>query len=318
MNSYSFTSITKYQECGMAFKLHYLDKIRSPKEQSAFTFGGAIDKAFEVMLVHGLEAAKFQFNSIWSRENVLTGNEEFTKSDYDEFLLEESELSLPDNERTFITLQRRGLIILDSLHTNFLPLIEHVYSTQERIRLTNSNESGDSFIGLVDFVIKLKGYDKPIIGDLKTTSVKYKEDSVRTSPQLTMYTHALEEKYNTRLAGYFVVNKKLTKVKKCHDCTLDFTGKNNQLCKQCGKELSVTYTSGFNYIVDEIPRQTEDEVIDKLDESYHKIKAGVFEQNRESCIHPIYKRRCPYYNLCWSNSMEGLIDLKKKKDIDSE
>lgn len=315
-NKYSFSSITKFLECGYFFKLHYLDKIRPTEEPSALSFGGAIDKAFGVMLAGG--DYNKTFLEEWSMTKILTGNEKFSKSDLDSDLLPARDpgLQVSENYLTFLSLRTKGQIILDALHKKLMPQIESVLAVQAPISLANQDGEGDEFIGFIDLIVKLKGYDKPIIADLKTTSVKYEKDSVKKSPQLTIYTYAAGEKYNTNLAGFFVVSKKLIKTKHqtCKSCGHKEINSRAKTCtkenpKRCGGEWEVqlTFDADVDIIIDEITTVQENAVLDTIDNAHSLIKQGVFEQNKGNCIHPVYRKKCPFYGLCHEGKMDGLV-----------
>ena len=87
--------------------------------------------------------------------------------------------------------------------------VEEVLGTQVPINL--ENEKGDSIVGFADFVVKWKGYDKPIVFDLKTSSIDYAENAVKVSPQLALYVHDLKDKFHTRTAGFLVLKKRIKK-----------------------------------------------------------------------------------------------------------
>jgi hypothetical protein len=310
----------------MAFKLHYIDKVRSLEEPGALSFGGAIDKAFTAMLIPGEKSAEQVFLEEWTEEKILTGNEKFSKSDLDMDLLGPDYMHglkrTDDSYLTFVSLQLKGLIILKALREKLLPKIEKVYGVQVPIELKNQDGEGDSFIGFIDFIIKLKGYDKPIIGDLKTTTVKYEADSVKKSPQLTAYTYAKGSEFNTNLAGFFVASKKITKTRH-QTCTVCGFKDVNSRAKSCTKadplkaksitrcggqwDTVLTFDADVSILVDEIGEVQENEVLNSIDESHALIKQGVFEQNLNSCIHPIYKKKCVYYDLCREGKMDGLV-----------
>jgi hypothetical protein len=322
-NKYSFSSLTKFKECGFAFKLHYIDKIRPTEEPGALSFGSAIDKAFTAMLIPGEKTAEQVFLEEWTEDKILTGNQKFSKSDFDSDIIpigwtNDGSKFTGDilDLMTFESLKQKGLIILQALREKLLPKIEKVYGVQVPISLKNQDGEGDEFIGFIDFVIKLKGYDKPIIGDLKTTSVKYEADAVKKSPQLTVYTYAAGSNYGTNLAGFFVVNKKINKTKHqtCTKCGFKDVNNRAKTCtkedpKRCGGawDTRLTFDSDVNILVDEIGLEQEEQVLTDIDQAHSLIKQGVFEQNFQSCIHPVYRKKCPFYALCHEGKMDGLV-----------
>jgi len=212
-------------------------------------------------------------------------------------------------------LYRKGLLMLQTIQSDILPNIEEVLGVQVQVKLTNG--SGDVIIGYADLVCKYKGYDSPIIFDWKTSSREYQKDSVLTSPQLTLYVYDLGDQFNTRKAGFIVLNKHIrkNKTKICVVCNNDGSGKRHKTCdveingKRCNGEWKVKIDKEVykQIIVDDIPQQTENIVIQNYDYINQSIKNGIFHRNFSSCVKPYGK--CPYYNLCYFNNLEDLTKL---------
>lgn len=320
----SHSALNKFVECGYAYKLHYIDKLRSLEEPSSLTFGLAIDQAFAAMLLPSDRTPEKAFELAWNKKRILTGNERFSKADLDTELLTEEELKLSVNEQSFISLKRKGELMIKALREQVMPNIEKVIAVQHRVKLENQDDSGDAFIGVIDFVVKYKGYDKPIIMDLKTSSVKYKPESVKESQQLCIYVYAAGEEFKTDLAGYVVLDKKIrkTRTKTCTKCSHTVVNNTSKTCnndvnnKRCGAEwkTNTAFSVDVYTIVDSIHIDTEEKVLDLIDKSHDEIKRGVFVQNWDSCISPTYHRKCAYYEYCRSGSMEGLVKLGKEKE----
>lgn len=324
----SNSSLNKYVECPRSYALHYIDKLRPIAEPSPLTFGGAMDKAFTAMLIPGDKTSEEVFLEEWSPEKIITPNFKWNKSDIDEELLEKD---MDTDYQAFHSLKAKGLLMLKALREKVMPNIEHVYSVQEPIKLANQDSSGDEFIGYIDFVVKWKGYDKPIIFDLKTATVPYKADSVRTSQQLTIYTYAAGDSYKTNLAGYVVLAKKIRKNRKqtCEICGHKAESSRTKKCDnsielrredasiykhRCNGEWiqTVEFDVDVKIIIDEIPEQGSDSVLELIDNTHANIKAENFEQNLSSCMHPIYRTQCPYYNYCHNG--QSMVGLVKKED----
>lgn len=233
--------------------------------------------------------------------------------------------SLTIQEKTFfnllnwLSLKRKGLLMLKAYRTKVIPKIEKVHSTQEYVSLDNSN--GDKVVGYVDLVADVKGYGTVIL-DNKTASMAYDEDSVTISPQLSLYTHILEEKYKTRKAGYIVLNKQIMKnrIKICTKCGHDGSESRAKSCdavanndyKRCFGvwEETIRPEVYVQIIIDEIPKQTERIVMENYDIVNEAINAGVFHRNFNSCQNT-FGGPCPYIKLCYKSSMSGLVDLNK-------
>ena len=224
------------------------------------------------------------------------------------------------NVFNWFSLYRKGICMLDTVHKEILPNIEQVLGVQEYVKLENNE--GDSVIGYVDLICKWKGIEKPVILDFKTSSMIYDRDAVLVSPQLTLYMHALSTKYqDTRFAGFIVLNKHIrkNKTKICSVCNADASGTTVKTCaneidgKRCKGELNITIKPEVfvQTLINEIPERTEEIILGNMDDINKMIKAGIFSRNLNSCIKNYGK--CVYYEKCYRNSDEDLIDLSKEK-----
>lgn len=220
------------------------------------------------------------------------------------------------NHANWLCLYRKGMLMLKAVREEILPNVEEVLGSQVYVKL--ENQQGDSIIGYADLVVKWRGYDVPIILDFKTSTREYDKDSVLTSPQLTLYVHALNEQFKTRKAGFVIMYKTVmkNKTKHCLTCGHDGTGKQH---KTCDNEASGTRCKGAwqitmnpkvrtQVIINDIPEQTENIVLDNMDYINQAITNGVFHRNFSSCIKPYGK--CAYYNLCYQGKDDELITLE--------
>jgi hypothetical protein len=217
------------------------------------------------------------------------------------------------NRVMWTCLHHKGHHMISAFRKRVLPKITKVHSTQEYIELTNGE---DKIIGYIDIVAEIEGHSEPIVLDLKTSASQYEEDSVLTSPQLTLYVHAVSDKYKTKKAGYIVLNKNLIKNRKkiCSKCGFDGSGGRHKTCsnevegKRCNGDWTETVSPEVfvQVIIDEIPTQTEDLVLENVDDISTAIKTGHFTRNLNMC-HNTYGGLCDYINLCYRGSMEELI-----------
>lgn len=328
MNKLSHSSVEMFKECGFKFALHYKEKLRSETTGSALLFGSAVDKALEVALKKYPNCSKEQVKHIfldnWQfaelngvKIDIQTSNLiKYSKADY--------EL----NENPWQSLRQKGLLMIDAFHRDVFPLIENVISTQEEIALTNDN--GDSVIGYCDAVLKIKGYDQNVIIDFKTSARKYKEDSVRTSPQLSLYKHSLSEKYNTTTAGYIVfiktINKNPSKI--CTVCGNDNSATSHKTCNsydfneddhgiRCNGKLDITYNPKIDVqiVIDEIDEEFENKLLESFDDINVKLQDEVFEQNFDKCFGKYGK--CLYFDYCRTSDTTGLIVVPSREKVNA-
>jgi hypothetical protein len=351
----SHSSLNRYLSCPKSYELHYLKRLRPTKQSAALLFGTAIDKASEVYAsTRDILSATETFNITWMFQKINDVETDlrtctdivYSNSDIDTDLLSgyhwdamminrrlfDSAISKKDTDgfdnlslEEKLTINRvawecmsfKGMLMITKFAEIFDANVEEVLGSQVPIDLTN--EEGDSVTGFADFVFKWKGKDKPIVFDLKTSGIKYEDDSVLTSPQLTLYVHALREKFdNTNTAGYLVLHKRVikNKTKLCEKCGFNGSGKN---FKTCNNELNGSRCNGdwnevirpeigYQVIIDDIPEILEERVLENFTEVNHGIKSNVFPRNFGNCIKFNGMVTCEFYNLCHHKDGKGLCE----------
>jgi hypothetical protein len=330
-NRLSHSQINKFLFCGEAWKLHYLERVRPIEIGSALLFGSAIGKAFEAALKG--EEALTVFDQHWLNQEINGVMEHiptyphvaYSKYDTDYDLLSKQHFAKANNDPQLLawySLQQKAYLILKSFKNNLVPLIEEVYSTEELIEL--GNDEGDSSIGYADAVVKLKGYDKPVILDFKTAAWEYEPDSVQKSVQLSQYVHVLGEKYNTRLAGYavFLKNMEKNRSKICKECKFDgsagkFKTCNNEIKgKRCNGEWEETMNPEckMQLIVDTLPEAMEYFVVSNIENVSNAIKAKIFVKNVNGCYNNGYGRSCEFVGICHGGDQNKYVKLEEKKN----
>lgn len=343
-NRLSYSQLQKWTYCQKAWEFHYKLRVRSTKIPSSLIFGSAIGKTFEYELnlkkgdirveitpemkeffgempFGHLPSCIEIFDYYWHYANIndelvsLKENPDiiYLKTDHDEEL----------GETPWSAMRAKGHLIIRSFIQNFLPLVEHVYSTEEKVELTSGE---DSNVGYADTVVKLKDIHKPVIMDFKTAGKAYTKESVRESVQLAQYIYTLGDKYDTKLAGYAVFLKNIVKnrTKVCKVCEFNGTGTKYKTCpaeyreegkkdRRCGGEWEETINPEckMQLIIDDIPVEFQESVIDQIGLINDQINTGVIEKNLEACNND-FGKKCQYFDLCHSGSMEGLIILNEK------
>lgn len=239
-----------------------------------------------------------------------------SESGFDSLSIKEKKLF---NLMNWLVLQHKGILMLDAYKRKVLPKLNKVYKVQYKISM--SNEVGDEIVGYVDLIADVKDVGICIL-DNKTSSMEYDKDSVLTSSQLSLYMHILEEEYKTRKAGYIVMRKSIIKNRKkiCSKCGHDGSGKAHKTCdatingKRCHGEWNETIDPDVHiqFIIDEIPKQTESIVLENIEATNEAIKTGNFTRNFNSC-HNHFGSRCPYFQKCYYGKEDGLVRSKDKK-----
>lgn len=328
MTQISYTSAGKYTQCPKEYALHYKDKIRPTALGSALIFGNAFDEAIMALLGSNnvLKARQALKRHLTISKDVF-GNRVFVPTSQDVVYnandIDEELLTPEDRTRhvagkahmAWLSLHRKGLLLIDGFNTHVLPNIKRVIAVQHPIRL--ENEHGDIVTGKCDFVVEW--HDGRIIAfDLKSAGMPYERDAVQSSTQLATYFLALGDTFKLDAVGYIVGLKNIRKnrKKKCIVCGYDGSGTrfgtcNNTLAmskKRCNGEWneSINPQAGYQTLIDNIPQHFLQLTLDNLNAVNNGIKQGVFFRNLNACVRPYGK--CAYYNYCHGNKdMTGLV-----------
>lgn len=214
----------------------------------------------------------------------------YSKADYDESILtseDKNEISESGKDPSWISLKRKGLMILEAYQKQILPRIKEVKFVQKDIKLDNA--FGDSFVGFVDFCAVWED-GRTILFDNKTSSVKYAEDSAITSEQLATYFEANKDDVKIDAVGYIVLPKKIRKQK-----------------------LPLV---PIEVIIGEVDEKVINDTFLMYDSVLNGIKLGNFDctrQDEEGCCSMPWP--CPYKTYCESNGKDltGLVFHKDRK-----
>lgn len=178
------------------------------------------------------------------------------------------------NNLCWLSLYRKGELMLKAYEKDILPEIEEVFDIQKEVALLNN--SGDKLRGKIDFIASFK--DTPnarYIIDNKTSSEPYKEDSVANSIQLAIYSEA----ENCDRAAYAVIEKKMR---------LREPKARTQLIK------------------DTIADEQKQKVFDKVESQLNNIARAEFSKKDSPKDCHFFGKSCEFFNLCWHGRMDGL------------
>lgn len=212
---------------------------------------------------------------------------------------------------------RKGNLMLDSFHSNILPHITEVISTQLKIDVENG--TGDTITGYIDLVCKMQGYKLPngriltnqdiVVADVKTAGITFwnKLDDLSASDQLQTYVCSpqIQSISPTNLVCYLAVAKSISKDESysCSKCR-SIKSSAHKTCnaeidsKRCGGDWvgSVRYFSESKIVIGEVNLQEASKVYSDYDGVVQAIKHGITYRNRESCN--AYGQICPYKRIC--------------------
>ena len=216
------------------------------------------------------------------------------------------------NYASWLSLKRKGHMMLEHYKTEIMPQIKRVVSIQKKVELPN--EDGDEMIGYIDFEAELEGTEGVITVDNKTSSKLYKKADINDKGQLLVY----DEYTQNGKGAYIVLLKKIAYIKKltCQDCgevteravkscPAGGTGKN-----RCGGKLDlekIPYIKS-QILIDDIDEEKKDLHFQSLCAILSGVENNEFPQNRDACFQ--FGRNCVYYDHCRSKegnkNLEGL------------
>lgn len=213
------------------------------------------------------------------------------------------------NILNWLSLRRKGHLMLDAYVQNIVPEIEYVVDVQKKVELTS--DCGSTLVGYIDAVVKFKQDLEPCVLDNKTSSMFYTEDKIKFSQQLFIYAYAL----GLSRVAYAVMlkNIKLDKRSVCNVCGHESKSAHktcnavNENGKRCGGEwtLHLNPQCLTQILRDRVEENTKLVVIDNIAEINDAIKAKVFPKNLNTCTN-LYGNPCPYLNYCWKNDKTNL------------
>lgn len=318
-NKLSYSAISTYKDCARKYLYHYIYKLRENNIGSPLFFGSAVDVGLNELLTgdenKAFEVFEKALGSIeLNGEKLVVGDHRITysKNDFDLDVLSadtikefESTIAiLPSliaskkdgtidpvnhtmlNKLGHQCLLAKGKLMIEAYKEQIRPFIKKILFIQKPFSI--SNDDGDSLIGFIDLIAEWDdGVNKgTIIFDHKTTSMKYTEDSVRTSNQLATYQIAEEHNIKVDYCGYIAINKTIRKK----------------------KEPRVV----IQIVIDKIEEKLLHTVVTEYDEVNQMIKQGEFPRNFESC-NTIYHTKCQFYKLCHESKYDGLVQSKSEK-----
>lgn len=227
------------------------------------------------------------------------------------------------NRGAWISLLRKGEVLIEAFKEQFLPRVENVISLQDRVELTDP-DTGDSIQGYIDLILKLKDIDKPIIVDLKTAARPYEQSQLDMSEQLTLYVALAGERFKTDLVAYLVLCKQIKKDtigickscdnvkdgshKKCNNTILSVNEKGKEKSTRCDGEwdLKTKLVPEVQFMMAQKTKQQCNDVLLDQANIIEGMKQGIVFRNLSRCNNH-FGSRCPYFSYCHEGSTEGLI-----------
>jgi hypothetical protein len=222
------------------------------------------------------------------------------------------------NRASWLSMRKKGELLLNKFHTDFYPKITKVVSTQQRGSIVDQ-ATGDSIVGYIDMVLEIQGYDKPIIFDLKTAAQPYKQEDIDLTQQLTLYSAMKGADYNTDLVGYVVLCKNIPKEDEsyCSVCNHKKNGRHatcdnvNLSGVRCGGKWVNTKVCKPEIQV-LVQQKNKTQIDDLLTDSANIIlamKNGIHYKDTSKCAN-WWGSKCPFFDACHKGDFSA---LRRKK-----
>lgn len=292
----SHSAKEKYLISPRSYYNHYFLNLREKVVSSALFFGSIIETGLDVLLHGGtseqaLTAFKKAFieRDINGQIEILSESENvrFLKKDFDSKIFTEKELrdldGKTDKFKSWISLQRKGEMLIKTYSQEIIPKIKKVLATQKFFN--TQNDVGDEIIGFVDLICEWED-GRIIAPDHKTSSqslfqVKKNESYQK---QFALYSEVLKDEYPIDGVGPIVLEKDIRV-----------------------NEPKVRITYDFAPAEEDMINKTFNE----FDDMAHNIKQANFP-----CLYPkcnVYGQECCYKRYCQSNGQDltGLIRVDK-------
>lgn len=253
--------------------------------------------------------------------------------------------NLPVDQRRFynymnwLSLRRKGHLMLEAYKQVVLPEIKEVLSVQRYVKLVN--KEGDYVRGFVDAVVRWSD-DSVVCLDNKTSSIDYDHDAVLKSPQLALYQLILNNdaanpendwSHEIQRCGFAVLHKRMKKdvTKTCKSCGYEAEkGSRHKTCsaviegERCGGkwDRDVKFEVPVQILIDKVPEHVLKIVKDNITAVNTEIKQNIaLLQQTNADVDKIFARNfnackkpwglCEYYNKCWHNNDDDLISRGK-------
>lgn len=215
---------------------------------------------------------------------------------------------------SWLSLKRKGILLINAFYEQFYPKIKKVLSTQQFCRIDDPN-TGDAIQGVIDFVVEIEGYDKPIIFDLKTAGQPYDQDNIDMSEQLTMYSAMKSQTYNTANVGFVVLCKNIPKesLHACTKCGIIKTSRartcdhilDGKRCSGEWKETKICKPVVQVLVQERTPEQIE-ELLNDVSNIVLGMKNAIVYKNSSKCSN-WYGQDCVFKKVCWKKDFTGLV-----------
>jgi hypothetical protein len=178
------------------------------------------------------------------------------------------------NHINWLSLYRKGELLLKAYETEILPQIHEVFEIQKDTQLKNA--AGDELNGKIDFIASFVEEPEAVfIVDNKTSSKAYTMDSVIKSPQLNIYCEA-----ENIPRGAFIIMEKKVRIRE--------------------PKIRV------DIVKDTIDEELKGLIFSAIDDTLHKIARREFHKHDspKKCFG--FGKRCEFFEVCWHGRYDNV------------
>lgn len=216
-----------------------------------------------------------------------------------------------------LSMNRKGLLMLESFYENILPHISKVVGTQVAVDMKHPD--GHSIGGFIDLLCNMDGYKLPsgrillpndlVVADVKSAGAAYwaKLDDLNNSDQLDTYliSEAVQSIAPTNLVAYFAVSKQISTIEKsfCKSCGNVKLSAHKTCNAEVNKvrcngnwDMQQTYYVDAKIVIGERNLDDASLMIEDYEGTLNGVLNQVFIRNRSAC--DAYGQTCEYANVC--------------------
>lgn len=326
--NYSYSAITKFRECSLKYKYHYLEGLRTDRLASSLFFGKAIDEGLNRILLEKKEALTDEEKQLLKQDEFdvfiqalnFTQLEDKTKVDISEyskcdFFKSDIEPSFLENSDKLYLIKYAQSLSLAYNNKDDIDLFLLGYKKQS---LLSSNENllftKAAWINLKNKGIQiLKEYRKTILPKIANVqSIQEKVEIQDGDDCLIGYIDAIVSFKNNPDKFYIIDHKTASKPYTYKD--LDDSGQ-LAIYSEYKKNPNVGFIVApkkslnieFQIILGEMKEEKKSTFFNIISDSLDKIEASDFIQKESPNKCFSYGRKCEFYDLCWRNKMDGLF-----------
>lgn len=334
----SFSQTQTYNQCSEKWRLHYVERLRSPKLTSSLFFGFALDEAFSLLLL----AKKEDLTDVELDLQLKYNAEELFLKHMQEMNSNGAIVSIPQNHLADYYASDFDLDLLTSscisAIEDFAPNLgtaEEIAEYMEQFKASQKQKPKQkldqhtwevaNYITWLSLVQKgylmLQAYREQIMPQIEKVYSIQREILIENENGDSIIGKIdFEASFNADPGVVYICDNKSSSTAYAADSVLESeqlatyaeaTGNQKAayvvVQKKLFKKAPIVHTQ---VILGTVPEKTMQKVFDNYSAVLDNISAGVFEKNENSCF--AYGKMCAFFHLCKHGIKSGLVDMKKE------